>query len=447
MNSKHMKNPDTKRSSNTNKKTTVQRKNTKNNGNKSNVSTKKSPKNKKGSKVLKRIILITLSLLVIVSGVFAYQVVRNGGGLKGILTTVTTGSEKKELSEIQVLIMGESLNLTDSIMIGSYNPNTQKASMLSIPRDTFVGSNPKRATASDKINSLYQGKYPEKTLKAVNELTGLNLQYYVVVDTDALTEIVNTIGGVEFNVPIDMDYDDTSKENYLRIHLKKGLQTINGEQAEQLLRFRHNNDGSTYPAEYGEQDIGRMRTQREFIAAAMKQTLTPANLFKIGDFIDIANRNIKTNIPISLLKDYIPYAVEFNTENIQTGTLPGEAVKLNGVWLFQMNDTEAQVLINQLYFNGPTEEQISEDSIRVQVLNGSGDATKLIKAVNTLKESGFTIVQVGNTTSTKKTSITNRSKQPAEISTKIKEKLNIGTISNGKKSGDIDFTVILGKDY
>ena len=441
--------------------------------NKKNIKNQTNNRNKKASKILIRVILVILVIGIIAAGIFAYKVSQNGGGLKGTITTVMGGDQKKSLSEIQVLLLGESTGLTDTIIACSYNPNTQEATMLSIPRDTFVGSSEKRATASDKINAVFQGQYPEKTLEAVNEVTGLNIPYYVLVDTKALQELVDAIGGVEFYVPMDMDYDDTSKENYLRIHLKEGMQTINGEQAEQLLRFRHNNDGSTYPASYGEQDIGRMRTQREFIMAALKQTLKPENIFKIGEFIDIANRNVKTNLPIELIKDYIPYAVEFNTENIITETLPGESVKLNGVWLYRKNDLETQQLINELFFDGPTEEELeaiesqkesASDSksenvantttsqstatpITVQVLNGSGDASALAPVVTKLKENGFTVVAVGNTTSTKKTTITNRTKQSSETASKIQSLLGTGTIKSAKKLNDFDFSIVIGKDY
>ena len=107
----------------------------------------------------------------------------------------------------------------------------------------------------DKINALYQ-KSPQKTVEAVENLTGINIDYYITVKTSALIEIVDAIGGVDFDVPINMDYDDDTQD--LHIHLKAGQQKINGEKAEQLVRFRHNNNGTTYSAEYGDNDEGRM---------------------------------------------------------------------------------------------------------------------------------------------------------------------------------------------
>ena len=159
-------------------------------------------KSKKKMKMWKKIFLIVLLILLIAGGVFAYRVHRNGGGLSGMLATVVGHDEetRKSLGELQVLLMGvstdqEGVALTDTIIVASYNPNTQKAVLLSIPRDSFTGTNTKRAVASDKINAIYNiTRDPMKTLEAVNELTGLNLQHYAIVPTEALVELVDAIG-------------------------------------------------------------------------------------------------------------------------------------------------------------------------------------------------------------------------------------------------------------
>ena len=156
----------------------------------------------------------------------------------------------------------------------SYDPKIQDVALLSIPRDTFVGRNKNTATGFDKINALYQID-PDKLLKKVNDITGLGINYYIKVDTQGLKDLVDSVGGIYFDVPIDMDYDDSSQK--LSIHLKAGYQLLDGNKAEQVLRFRHNNNGSTYPAEYGQEDIGRMKTQRAFITEVIKQVAKEEN--------------------------------------------------------------------------------------------------------------------------------------------------------------------------
>ena len=330
----------------------------------------KNNKNKKKRKILKRVLLVLLIILLIGGGVFAYKVFKNGGGMTGILATMVGHDEntKKNLSEFRCLILGistdqENVDLTDTIIVASYNPNTQKATLLSIPRDTYTGKNPAKATAYEKINAMYSRKHrPDETLKAVNEITGLDIEYYVVVKTEALIKLVDVIGGVTFNVPIDMDYDDESQN--LAIHLKAGEQKLDGDKAEQLVRFRHNNNGTSYPEDYGDNDIGRMRTQREFILQVVKQTAKPENIFKIGQILDVAKEYVITNIDFDVAKDYIPYAVEFNTDNLLTEVLPGTPSNKNaaGTWVYLHDAKATKTLIQELFVNRDKTEEEKENA-------------------------------------------------------------------------------------
>ena len=328
--------------------------------NKKNEKKEQKKKNIKKKKMVIKILMIILIIILCLIGIFVYKTYKNGWGLKGLVSTVVghDASKLENLDEIQFLLLGDNQGLTDSIMICSYDPKTQEASMLSIPRDTFIGKNKKKARAADKINSLYQGGNTDAIIKAVNELTGLDIKYYVVVETDALIELVDAIGGVNFNVPIDMKYDDPAQD--LHINLKAGEQLINGEKAEQLLRFRHNNNGTSYSYEYGDNDYGRMRTQREFITAAISQTLKVSNILKITEFLDIVKKNVKTNMDFNIIKDYIPYVVEFSTENLKTGVLPGQSEKCNEVWVFIHDKEESEKLIQELFFGVEQEEQTNE---------------------------------------------------------------------------------------
>lgn len=214
--------------------------------NRTNEKKGKNHKKKKSHKILKRVLLIILLIILICAGLFTYKVYKNGWGLSGLVNTlIGSDPEKaKNLPDFYCLLMGKSENMTDTIIVVKYSPSTGSSALLSIPRDSFVGNNKNTATASDKINSKYQIS-PQKTIDAVNDLTGLNIKYYLTVDTKALRELVDAIGGVYFDVPIDMDYDDSSQDLY--IHLKAGPQLLNGEQAEWVVRFRHNNNGTSYP--------------------------------------------------------------------------------------------------------------------------------------------------------------------------------------------------------
>ncbi len=316
------------------------------------MSKKKRKKNKK-SPTFKFFITIFILAIIITSGVFTgVKIFENGGGLKGVVATVLgeNTSELSNLKTINVLLLGisEDLNskLTDTIMVCSYNPKTQRASILSIPRDTYIGKNKNSVKANDKLNTVYSKSGIDTCMEKVQQITGIELDYYAVVNTKALIKIVDIIGGVNFDVPIKMDYDDPTQN--LHIHLNKGMQKIDGEKAEQLLRFRHNNNGSTYSQEYGDNDYGRMKTQREFIKETMKQTLQLKNITKAKKIISAVFENVNTNVEEGLIKQYLPYAIEFNTDSILMEQLPGESTKYNDVWVYEYNKKETTSLIKEI---------------------------------------------------------------------------------------------------
>lgn len=432
--------------------------------------TKTNEKKKKGGKA-KIILLIILLIILICGGLFAYKVHKNGGGLQGMAATLLGHDEEtvNKLPKMYCLILGKSENLTDTIMLASYDPKTQEAALLSIPRDTFVGTSESNASPSDKINAIYnmytnKQKGLEKLLEKVRKLTDIDVRYYVMVDTKALRALVDEIGGVTFDVPIDMKYDD-NRQN-LHINLKAGVQKLNGDKAEQVVRFRHNNNGTTYPSSYGVQDIGRMKTQRAFLTALAKQTLVPANITKIPEFLDIAKQYVETNIDLNTIKDYVPYAVNFNTDNLKTDKLPGAAQYINGWSFYKADKTKTAELIKELFYtqvktddtdgNSISENTVSEGStsikldrakINVEVLNGSGSNTNLSEFVAELKSAGYRVNKTGKTTTTSKTAIINRGKVSDDIISDIKKILATGSSTSGSSNGSTDVTIILGTDY
>ena len=464
---------------------------------------------KKKSKVLRRVLIVLLLVLIILIAGITYKVQKNGGGLQGLLSTLVGHDEEtlKNLEQIQVLLMGVSTDnggkLTDTIIVATYDPKNQKASLLSIPRDTFVGKNPQTGTGSDKINALYQ-KSPEKTLEKVNEITGLNIKYYMVIDNQALIKLVDVIGGVDFYVPIDMVYDDPSQD--LHINLKEGQQKLNGDKAEQLLRYRHGNLDKktgkylgTYPEEYGGNDYGRMRTQREFMIETAKQTLKAKNILKVKEIIDIAYEYVETNLSVSVIKDYVPYAINIDINNIQSAVLPGASYGPSTtpsypLWFFVADKKETAKLIEELYGTDDNSDEESNETtknnttsknnttnsnttntstnntsssntstsntsssqiskteagkIKIEILNGSDSTATLTKVKKALTAKGYKVTKTTTTTSTPKTTLINKSDVDTKITDNIKDILGVGTVSSSSvSSSNVDITVIIGKDY
>ena len=455
--------------------------------NKKDIKDRNSKKTKKKMKAWKKVLIILLLIILIIAAYFIINSIRIKGevSLSGMLATAAGHDEntRKKLGEFKVLIMGVStdqagVDLSDTIMVASYNPNTQRAVLLSIPRDTYTGKNPKRATASDKINAIYNlTKDPTKTLEAVNDLLNLpeedKIEYYLVVKTEALIELVDAIGPIEYYVPTTMDYDDPTQD--LHIQFEEGLQEIDGEEAEELLRFRKNNDGTSFPSEYGDNDIGRMRNQREFISAVIDQTITAGNITKLGQILDIAQRNLITNVDFNAVKDYLPYAVEFSTQNLQTAVLPGTTPNLketNNVSIYVVDEEETSALIQSLFYpeeqtttdgnsiNGTNttnstvsnttanSSTVKKSDIQIEVLNGSGVNSNLQKAVDMLEDAGYDVTKTGPTSTITKTMIYNKKEISESSMEDIQKTLGTGTIQDSKSStSKVQVQIVLGKDF
>lgn len=310
---------------------------------------------KKKRKVFKVFIKILISICFIISilaGIcFGICQAKYDGNVKEMILDIST-LFLDEAEPIYVLVVGISedidTELADTIMLCGYHPQNQDAFIVSIPRDTFVGKNENKAKGSDKINSYYK-KGIETIIQEIEDISQLEIDNYVVVKTSMLVKIVDLTGGVKFDVPIDMDYDDPSQN--LHIHLKAGMQTIDGDKAEQLLRFRHNNDGTTYPSEYGNNDLGRMRTQREFIKAVATQTIDTKNVFKLKSLAETVFDNLETNLDKNKIVSYIPYALNINMDNIKMEQLPGESKRINGVWVYLHDKEQTEELMTTLTKN------------------------------------------------------------------------------------------------
>ena len=265
-----------------------------------------------------------------------------------------------------------------------------------------------------------------------------------------------------------MNYHDNTQG--LSIELEKGVQVLDGDHAEQLLRFRKNDDGTGYPAEYGSDDIGRMKTQRNFIMATARQTLQAKNVFKIKDIIDIIYEYVETNISISDIKSYVPYAINFNVDNLKSAVLPGTSVGPTQTgnlyapyWFILTNKTEAQKVIETLYSeNDENEEDKTDDNnvgqvieipteetnnIKISLLNASGSQSKLTKVQKILKEKGYS-VKAEESKVIGKTTIINNADVDDKYTEQIKELLGVGVVSsNSTADKNIDITIIIGKDY
>ncbi|NCB51854.1 MAG: LytR family transcriptional regulator [Clostridia bacterium] len=208
---------------------------------------------------------------------------------------------------------------TDTILVGMLGTEEGKLNVVSIPRDTLVN------TAYDikKVNYIYpacvnNGKDGlEPLLETLEDMLGYRVDSYALVDVEVCAELVDAIGGVWFDVPIDMDWDAPDQDLY--IHIKAGYQLLNGEDAVKVMRFRYSNDGaSTY--EGG--DIDRIGVQHDLLMALADQMLTLGNIPNLGKLIDIYEENVTTNVTSGNLAFYAQEFLKLDSEDIHFDTLP-----------------------------------------------------------------------------------------------------------------------------
>lgn len=217
---------------------------------------------------------------------------------------------------------------------------------VSIPRDTKAVYNGK----SHKINAAYGSGGTAKLAEVISEQLGIPVDYTVKVDLKGFSALVDAIGGVDFNIPVNMDYDDPYQD--LSIHFSKGMRHLSGAEALKVVRFRHNNDGTGY----GSEDIGRMQTQQNFLKAVAKQTLTLSNLTKVDSFVKIFNQYVETDLSLGNLAWLGGQVIQMGADSVEFSTLPG-SWKSPYIYL---NRDEVLTLLNQ-YLNPYVEDRVAED--------------------------------------------------------------------------------------
>lgn len=210
---------------------------------------------------------------------------------------------------------------TDTMLLVSYDVAAGKLNLLTIPRDTMINV----PWTIKKINAVYASSRGIEGLKTqVGYLTGVVPDFHVVVEWEAVGKIVDALGGVRFDVPYNMDYDDPYQD--LHIHQEKGVRLLSGEDAMQVIRWRSNNDDSPYGyhiSNGGIGDTGRQKIQRSFLMAVAEECLQLKNLTKINEFAKIFFDNVETDIPWNNLLWFAKQAMDLQPEDIAIHAMPG----------------------------------------------------------------------------------------------------------------------------
>ncbi|QEK11070.1 LytR family transcriptional regulator [Crassaminicella thermophila] len=250
-----------------------------------------------------------------------------------------------ESKRINILLLGMEGPRTDTIVFASFDPESKNLDLVSIPRDTYYARKGYSAADEKKINAVYGDEGIEGTMRAVSKvLGGVPIDHYVKVTYSGVERIVNSLGGVQVNIPMNMDYDDPYANPPLHIHLKKGTQVLDGKHAIQFLRFRKGNNGGGYP----DGDLGRIKAQQQFINAAIGKALS----FRLPVVANTVMKYVKTDISIPDMAIMAKNAVGMTRDNLKAYSLPGRPINQNHLSYFLHDQDEVENLIKEIYSRG-----------------------------------------------------------------------------------------------
>ncbi|MBQ7902004.1 MAG: LCP family protein, partial [Clostridia bacterium] len=371
-------------------------------------------------------------------------------------------------SYINVVMLGVDKDgtRTDVIILGQLNMIDNKISMLQIPRDTYV---PDNGRSDKKINSAWSAGKKKTLYKEIADVTGLEIDNYVLIDTSQFRNIIDEMGGVEYDVPINMNYDDPYQN--LHIHLDRGFQTLDGDMAEQFVRFRQNNNGSGYAGG----DVERLEAQQGFIKAAIRQLFSLSNTFKIPKLVSVFSDMIETDLSNAELLSYAPYIFKIPSENINIMTLAGEGRYIGSGSYYVPFDEENRELV-ATYFT-PESEQMNEDEVmimnevigdnhetveveeaepkkkftnrlvKVDIIDASDGEADAQSVSDTLKYYGYNVSAVTETTSTVYDTTQLVVKSDNGNGENIAAMFGLSSfVINPDKANGTQVTIILGKD-
>ena len=222
------------------------------------------------------------------------------------------------------LLLGKDVDSsnTDTLIVVSYDTVNQKIGMVSIPRDTAVT---REWSSMPKINAAFHSKKagPEVLKQEIKTTFGIPIDYYVHVDLKGFVALVDELGGVDIEVPLDMNYDDPYQD--LHIHLNAGMQHLNGQQTMQAVRYRHDNsDSPNYQANQWYSDVQRGEFQRQVLIELAKKVISWNSIPKVTSFLDLFNTYIETDLSMQDMLYFATKAMEVDVSTaIQQGNLEG----------------------------------------------------------------------------------------------------------------------------
>ncbi len=364
--------------------------------------------------------------------------------LKGVARPETGPGEASHPDEIKyVMIMGvdrraDDAGRSDTLMVAAVDVDSSKAALLSIPRDTRVAI---EGNGFDKINHAYAFGGHKLTQQTVENLLGVKMDHYILIDTKSFERIIDAIDGVDLNVEKRMYYEDPWDDNGgLVIDLYPGEQHLDGDRAIQYVRYRD-----------GEGDIGRVGRQQKFMKAVLAKVISPDMLPRLPKLVEEVRKAVETDMSVTELLEFARLMESVHKNGLEAQMVPGQPAFLQDIsyWIPDITDVRS-ILPQALGLNmGESEQQAAQEAedkylaglpqgiklgekhdgqsakdkdeakeeslepmkpseIKVLVINDSGINGAGAEAAEILQRKGFVIssVETGRTSSREQTSIT-----------------------------------------
>lgn len=402
-------------------------------------------------------IFLTLFILLIVGGTvyggyrYLLSLTNKAPGYTG--ETVIKKEVKKD-GPVNVLLMGVDIGTpgsksandpkrTDTLMLLNYNPKTKSANILSIPRDTLIKINGK----NQKINAAHAIGGVQGAIDAVENLLGVDVNYYAKLNYEGFRKLIDAIGGIDMTIKYNMNYDDTAQN--LHIHFNKGETVhLDGAKAEEYFRWRKNNDGTGLPTG----DLGRIDNQHEFISKVIEKLKSPSIIFKLGGILKTIPEFVETNMePASIIK-YGYIVAKLGSSNINMNTIKATPEYINNISYVIYEPEENEELLKPFKEEGigTSEDKtlsLDKKAVKVLVENGTGIQGLAAEVKKSLESNGYENVTVGNTSSTETSKVTAYN-MDEDINLILVDEFKIPNVDVLTSSDNqYDIVITLGNDY
>ena len=246
---------------------------------------------------------------------------------------------------------------TDVLMLASLDTESGSIHIVQIPRDTFVNKDVGGYSNVTRVNAVFTAEYNRQRASGATEAKAkhlamqdlqarlsaalcINIDEYVLINTTGFRNVIDAVGGIWYDVPQDMDYEDPEQNLY--IHLDAGYQRLDGEQCEQLIRYRKG---------YATGDIGRVELRGDFLVEALRQVKSNITIGDMIAMIPNLIRNVSTSMSVADIVAYTKSVYGIGNEDIYVRTLSGSTLQdpVTGAWSshYYLNKEDALADINE----------------------------------------------------------------------------------------------------